>query len=97
MMNKAKKTKGQLIAKLQHMKAWKNENRIQHITYADIDEICEHLKESIKLEKALDKACERLEDKDNIMCEWAEIEPEDVWTAAQWKKLFLEGESEHGI
>lgn len=61
----------------------------QLVDMKDVDTLQELLEKAEAMEAALDKACERLEDKDNIMCEWAEIEPEDVWTAAQWKELFM--------
>lgn len=61
-MNKQKKTEGQLIAKLQYMKSSMNGNTIQHIKHHDIDMICEHLMELKRYKKALDKACELVAD-----------------------------------
>lgn len=64
-MNRQIKTRGQLISKLQHMKTQPNGNTIQHLGYKDIDTICNYLlddkKEIKRLEKALDKACDKLQ------------------------------------
>lgn len=59
------KTRGQLISMFQHMKTMSNDNAIKHIKHEDIDTTCQYLledKQKIeKLEKALDKACAKLE------------------------------------